>query len=158
MISTRLRDNRVILVLIIFSLCVSSSHFTDYFDSPCCNCWFTYPRLFTLSWSSSPHIFASSISLFLSLSQSSSPFPVSLPLFVIPLILLVTIVGVFLLVNIVLAFPWFWCLGKSLPRPLGSRLDCVSHIGERVIGERENLGEIDWGCYWTWRSEERRVQ
>ena len=36
-------------------------------------------------------------------------------------------------------------LGKSLPRPLGSRLDCVSHIGELVIGERENLGESDRG-------------
>ena len=36
-------------------------------------------------------------------------------------------------------------LGKSLPCPLGGRLDCVSYIGERVIGEQENLGEIDWG-------------
>ena len=29
--------------------------------------------------------------------------------------------------------------------PLGGRLDCVSHIGERVIGERANLGESDQG-------------
>ena len=55
--------NRLLLVLIIFSLCVSSSHFTDCFDSPFCNCWCTYPRLFTFSWSSSPHIFASSFYL-----------------------------------------------------------------------------------------------
>ena len=39
-----------------------------------------------------------------------------------------------------LVFPWFWCLGKSLPRHLGGRLDCVSHIGEQVIGEQANLG------------------
>ena len=126
-------------------MCVSSSHFTDYLDSPCCNCWCTYPRLFTFSWSSSPHIFASLISLFLSLSQSSSPFPDSLPLVMIHLLLFVAIVGAFLLVNIVLVFPWFWCLGQSLPRPLGGRLDCVSHNGEKVIGERANLGESDQG-------------
>ena len=36
-------------------------------------------------------------------------------------------------------------LGKSLPCPLGGRLDCVSHIGERVIGEWANLGESDQG-------------
>ena len=29
--------------------------------------------------------------------------------------------------------------------PLGGRLDCVSHIGERVIGEQANLGESDRG-------------
>ena len=137
--------NRLLLVLINLSLCVSSSHFTDYFDSPCCNCWCTYPRLFTLSWSSSSHIFASSISLFLSLSQSSSPFPDSLPLVTIPLLLLVAIVGASLLVKFVLVFPWFWCLDKSLPRCLGGSLDWVSHIGERVIGARENLGESDCG-------------
>ena len=37
------------------------------------------------------------------------------------------------------------CLGKSFPYPLGGRLDCVSLIGERVIGERANLGESDRG-------------
>ena len=37
-------------------------------------------------------------------SQSSSPFPDSLPLVIIPLLLLVAIVGASLLVNIVLVF------------------------------------------------------
>ena len=37
--------------------------------------------------------------------------------------------------------------GKSLSLPLGVRLDCVSHIGERVNGERANFGESDRGIF-----------
>ena len=65
--------NRLLLILILLSLLELYYLCTDSFASPCHNHRSASPCLFTLSWSSSTHIFASLISLHLSFLKQSFP-------------------------------------------------------------------------------------